>query len=680
MAKNVPVELKMSFHQHYQAMWPFVKPYAFRALLAILISIPIGALDSVVALALKPYMDIVLVDKSAQSPTYIPFLIIAFTSVQGGLNYAATYLNTWVGTKINHDVKRALFKKLLSLETSFFDDNDSGVVIQRFSTDTDTACTGLLENLKTFFSRFFSSVSLVCVLIYNSWQLSIIAIIFLFGALLPLTSVKRRIKNSIARSVEETTKIYTNYNETHNGNKTISSYNLQSYIYSKFDATLKVIFKLTMKIVQKTGWMTPLMHIIVSAGIGGVIWYGSTLIVEGKISAGNFVSFITALVLLYTPIKSIGKSFNNVQISFLAIERIIDILNIQPKIENAHNSKTLRHVKQGIEFQNVAFEYVPGVPVLKNINLKVKAGSNIAIVGNSGGGKTTLVNLLPRFYDTTGGKILIDGVDIKKYSLESLRNNISVVFQDNFLFSGTIRENILLGNQNATQEEIDKGNYTNNSSNTSSPITIKLTAIWMSQNNITQMGSPFEASVEAVANKAWADMGYRLDIENVVAGVDSDACYDRLKAGEFDLGMGAITGYALDPLGLTQIFCSDNRSGFTLNWGPDTSVTDDRLTWAGEKYSFDGFCTASYGGGIYKDGNAIEPAILEVSSSRAFNLSIMSFCFLAFWLSISNESNISFIRFNKVSELEETTLISFTTDSISLEPSSVAITVEFVVH
>lgn len=456
MAKNVPVELKMSFHQHYQAMWPFVKPYAFRALLAILISIPIGALDSVVALALKPYMDIVLVDKSAQSPTYIPFLIIAFTSVQGGLNYAATYLNTWVGTKINHDVKRALFKKLLSLETSFFDDNDSGVVIQRFSTDTDTACTGLLENLKTFFSRFFSSVSLVCVLIYNSWQLSIIAIIFLFGALLPLTSVKRRIKNSIARSVEETTKIYTNYNETHNGNKTISSYNLQSYIYSKFDATLKVIFKLTMKIVQKTGWMTPLMHIIVSAGIGGVIWYGSTLIVEGKISAGNFVSFITALVLLYTPIKSIGKSFNNVQISFLAIERIIDILNIQPKIENAHNSKTLRHVKQGIEFQNVAFEYVPGVPVLKNINLKVKAGSNIAIVGNSGGGKTTLVNLLPRFYDTTGGKILIDGVDIKKYSLESLRNNISVVFQDNFLFSGTIRENILLGKPDATEEEINK--------------------------------------------------------------------------------------------------------------------------------------------------------------------------------------------------------------------------------
>ena len=454
MAKSVPVELKMSFHQHYEAMWPFVKPYAFRALMAILITIPIGALDSVVALALKPYMDIVLVDKSSQSPAYIPFLIIAFTSVQGCLNYAATYLNTWVGTKINHDVKRALFKKLLGLETSFFDTNDSGVIIQRFSTDCDTACTGLLENLKTFFSRFFSSISLICVLIYNSWQLSIIAIIFLIGALLPLSSVKRRIKKSIARNVEETTKIYTNYNETHNGSKTISAYNLQSYIYSRFDATLRVIFKLTMKVVQRTGWMTPLMHIIVSAGIGGVIWYGSTLIVDGKISAGNFVSFITALVLLYTPIKSIGKSFNNVQVSFLAIERIIDILNIKPQIENCAKPKPLKKIKQGIKFENVCFGYLPDVPVLKNITIDIPAGSNVAIVGNSGGGKTTLVNLLPRFYDVTSGQVLIDGINIKNYSLESLRDKIAVVFQDNFLFSGTIRENILLGKPDASEAEI----------------------------------------------------------------------------------------------------------------------------------------------------------------------------------------------------------------------------------
>ena len=342
--ENIPV-LKMNFSEHYRVMWPFVKPYLFRAILAVLLSIPIGALDSVVALSLKPYMDIVLVDKSAQSPDYIPFLIIAFTTIQGGLNYAANYMNTWVGTKINQDLKRVLFQKLLSLETAFFDAHNSGLIIQRFSSDTDTACNGLLANLKTFITQFFSSFSLVCVLIYNSWQLSIIAIVVLFCSLLPLTSVKRRIKKSVSKSVEESTKTFTVYNETHSGHKTISAYNLQNIIYQRFDETLKQIFKLTIKIVQKTGWITPLMHIIVSAGIGGVIWYGSTLIVEHKISAGNFVSFITALVLLYTPIKNIGKSFNNVQMSFLAIERIFELLYLKPQITDCKNAQKLEKIK-----------------------------------------------------------------------------------------------------------------------------------------------------------------------------------------------------------------------------------------------------------------------------------------------------------------------------------------------
>jgi len=456
MSKSEQIELKMSFHEHYKIMWPFIKPYTFRALLAVLISIPIGALDSVIALSLKPYMDIVLVDKSAQSPAYIPFLIIAFTTLQGALNYAATYMNTWVGTKINHDLKRHLFKKMLCLETSFFDNHDSGMIIQRFNSDCTTACSGLLDNLKTFISRFFSSVSLICVLFYNSWQLAIIAVTVLLLALMPLSSVKRRIKKSITQNVQESTKIYTNYNETHNGNKTISSYNMQNYIYDKFNSALIKVFKLTMKVVQKTGWMTPLMHIIVSAGIGGVIWFGSTLIVNGTISAGNFVSFITALILLYTPIKSIGKSFNNVQISFLAIERIVELINIIPAIVDCDKPKTLKKIKKGIEFKDVGFEYVKDCPILKNVNLQVKAGSNIAIVGNSGGGKTTLVNLLPRFYEVNSGQILIDDINIKNYSLKSLRDNIAVVFQDNFLFSGTIRDNILFGKPDATEQQINK--------------------------------------------------------------------------------------------------------------------------------------------------------------------------------------------------------------------------------
>ena len=445
---------KLPFIEHYKKMWPFVKPYMFRAILAILICIPIGALDSVVALSLKPYMDIVLVDKTESSPAYIPLLIVAFTSVQGFLNYAATYLNTWVGTKINQDLKRALYKKLLHLETSYYDQHNSGFVIQRFNTDCDIACSGLLENLKVFVSRFFSSISIICVLIYNSWQLAIIAVLILGCALMPLASVRRRIKRVVMGSVVEGAKVVSNYNETYSGNKTIASYNLQNKIYNTFDSTLHNLFKLTIKMVQKTAWMTPALHIIVSIGIGAVIGYGSYLIVNGDITSGNFVSFITALILLYTPIKSIGKNYNAMQVSFLAIERVVEILETEPTIFDKPNAVTLKGVKKSINFNHVYFEYKEGVPVLKDINLEVKAGTTVALVGNSGGGKTTIVNLIPRFYDVKSGSITIDKTDIRDISLESLRDNIAVVFQDNFLFAGTIRDNILLGKEDATEEEI----------------------------------------------------------------------------------------------------------------------------------------------------------------------------------------------------------------------------------
>ena len=222
MSKHEPIELKMKFHEHYQMMWPFIKPYLFRAILAVLVSIPIGALDSVIALALKPYMDVVMIEKSERAPFYIPFLIIAFTSIQGMLNYLATYLNTWVALKkINQDLKRHLFKKLMTMETSFFFLHESGVILQRFSADCDTACTGLLDNLRTFIEKFFSSFSLVCVLIYNSWQLSIIAIFILFGALFPLTKVRKKIKGIMDKTVFSGARVMTHYNEAFTGNRVV---------------------------------------------------------------------------------------------------------------------------------------------------------------------------------------------------------------------------------------------------------------------------------------------------------------------------------------------------------------------------------------------------------------------------------------------------------------------------
>lgn len=456
ISENIEKFKKTQFWYCYSRILPYVKPYWFRAILAVLICIPIGSLDAVIALALKPYMDLVMVEKTVQSPWYIPFGIVMFTVLQGFLNYMATYLNTWVGGKITADLKMDLYKKMLTLETSFFDKKNSGDIVFRFNNDADSACSGLLNNLKTFVSRLFSSLSLVCVLFYNSWQLAIIATIVLGGAFLPLANIRKRIKAVMDKSVAAGSKVITAYNETFSGNRTITAYNLRTYQENKFREIVRNIFNFQIKIVQRTSWLSPMMHVIVSVGIGAAIGYGSHLILTGQITSGNFVSFITALIMLYTPIKNLGNNFNAVQFSFMAIERVFGILEQKPAIVDKPNAVNLKEINSGINFKNVNFEYVKGRPVLKNINLEVKKGETIALVGNSGGGKSTIVSLIPRFYDIKSGEIQIDGINIKDYTLESLRENISVVFQDNFLFSGTIKQNILLGKQDASDEEIQQ--------------------------------------------------------------------------------------------------------------------------------------------------------------------------------------------------------------------------------
>ena len=444
------------FFINYKRMWPYIKPVWFRALCSMLICIPIGSLDAIIALALKPYMDLVMVEKSIQSPWYIPLGIVAFTSAQGGLKYLSSYISTWVGGKITNGLKYDMFKKLLTMPTLFFDKRNSGDIVFQFNNQADIACNGLLDNLSVFTQRFFSSISLILVLFYNSWQLALIAVVMLGCAFAPVAKLQKKIKSVLNKTVVADAAIITEYNEVFAGNKTITSYNLAQHETNKFHYILQNIFKLRIKMVQKTQWLSPMMHVIVSIGIAAAIGYGSHLIMSNQITAGNFVSFITALILLYTPIKNIGNNLNAVQFSFFSIERIFEVLDSVPEIRDKENPITMKKEHNQIQFENVCFEYVENVPVLKNINLSVKRGETIALVGNSGGGKSTLVNLIPRFYDVKSGSIKIDGIDIRDYSLNSLRQNIAVVFQDNFLFSGTIRENILLGKENATEEELQR--------------------------------------------------------------------------------------------------------------------------------------------------------------------------------------------------------------------------------
>lgn len=435
---------------------PYFRPYLFRTFLALGLAIPIGALDAVIALALKPYMDIVMLNKQIHSTWYIPFLIILFTTIQGSLNYLATYMNDWVGGRVTNDLKIDLYTKLMRQSSYFFDKQTSGKVLKAYNNDADKSCSGLLSNMKSCISRLFSSISLIGVLFYNSWQLAIIAVSVLTCAMIPLMKMKSAIKDVYNRSEGENAKVLTTYNEAFGGNKIIAAYNLYNLNSKKFSKLVHNVFNLKMKITQHVGWLSPMMHIIVSVGIGAVIGLGSYFIVKGSLTAGQFVSFITALIMLYTPIKGLGNNAKNMTTCLCAMDRVVSKLDKKTGFQDKKDAVDFPKFSEKITFDDVSFYYKKDVYVLHNISFEVKKGETIALVGNSGGGKTTIVNLLPRFYNTKGGDIKIDGTSIYKIKIDDLRANIAVVFQDNFLFEGTIRDNIMIGNLDATKEELQQ--------------------------------------------------------------------------------------------------------------------------------------------------------------------------------------------------------------------------------
>ncbi len=454
---KIKMDEKYGENENYHSLTtilPYFKPYLFRTLLALLLAIPIGSLDAVIALSLKPYMDIVMLNKQMQSPLYIPFLIIIFTTIQGTLNYLATYMNDWVGGKVTNDLKIDLYKKLMHQSSSFFDKQTSGKVLKGYNNDADKSCSGLLTNIKTCISRLFSSISLIAVLFYNSWMLAIIAVIALSCAMIPLMKMKSTIKGVYNKSEGENAKVLTTYNEAFAGNKIIAAYNLYDLKKSQFNKLVNTVFGLRIKITQHVGWLSPLMHIIVSCGIGAVIGLGSYLIVQGKLTAGQFVSFITALIMLYTPIKGLGNNAKSMTTCLCAMERVVSKLDKKSGIIDKPDAINFPDFKDKITFEDINFEYKKDKPVLKNISFEVPKGETIALVGNSGGGKTTIVNLLPRFYKLKKGAIKIDGISINDIKLNDLRAHIAIVFQDNFLFEGTIRDNILLGKLDATEAEL----------------------------------------------------------------------------------------------------------------------------------------------------------------------------------------------------------------------------------
>ncbi len=447
-------------------IFPYIRPLIPRTLIAFILAIPLGLLDGATAYALKPYIDVVvngnpMIVRGCELTrdvlaALIPWLIVGFAVVQGLLKYINAYLTDWLSNTISNSIKIDLFKKLTSLDSKFFDENSSGLVLSRFLNDPDTASRSVIDSIKTLITCATGAMGLIAVLLYNSWKLALVGVAVLVLAFLPVAMIRKKIKEVSNASMVLGGGINTNFNETYHGNKIMTGYSLQNNLNEKFQEQIRKSFNLAMSLTKRVGWMSPIMYLIASIGVAIVMLFGNHLIISGEMTTGSFASFITSLLLLYKPVKDLGRTLTGLQGVFVAMSRVFELFDLVPEIKDKESVKTLTGVNSDITFENVCFEYEENIPVLKNISFSAKRGQTIALVGNSGGGKSTIVNLLPRFYDVKTGSIKIDGIDIKDYSLSSLRSHISEVFQDNFLFSGTIRDNILMGKFDATNEEVEE--------------------------------------------------------------------------------------------------------------------------------------------------------------------------------------------------------------------------------
>ena len=353
-------------------IYPYIKPFLGRVILGFLVAIPVGALDGVVAFFLKPYMDYVIGQKdlvfTVLNNTYsiswsalavsIPFAVVLFAVVQGVLRYLNSYLTDWTSQKITNGVKIALFDKLVYMDTAFFDENSSGIIITRYLNDPDTASKGIVTNLKNIATSLFGAISLIAVMLYSSWRLALIGIIVLCIAFIPVAIIRKKIKSTSNRNMVIGGNITTNFNETYSGNKVMRAYGLEERQRALFRNQVHDSFDTNMSLVKRAGWMSPLMYLIASFGIAIVLGYGTHLIMTGKMTAGGFASFVTSLLLLYKPIKTLGHTLTDIQTLFVALGRVFELFDIQPNLVDNPNAINFTGLKSSIELKNVFFEYV----------------------------------------------------------------------------------------------------------------------------------------------------------------------------------------------------------------------------------------------------------------------------------------------------------------------------------
>jgi subfamily B ATP-binding cassette protein MsbA len=437
----------------YRRLLELVKPHWHRLAIAMVCMVGVAICTAALPYLVKPVLDDIFIKKNAETLNFLSIVVFLVFTIKALTEWGHAYLMSYVGQSIVAHLRQQLYDHLQRLPLSFFDRMPTGLLMSRVTNDVNlvqgavsNALTGLLKDPLTL-------VGLLAVMFIREWQLSLISMVVLPFAFFPVVKFGRMLRRISTKSQESMGDISVILHETISGSRIVKAFGMEEYEKERFSRENIRYFRYLMKSVMVRALSSPMMEFLGGIAIVFVILYGGYRVIEGVSTPGEFFSFLGALLLLYEPIKRLSRVNNVVQEGIAAATRIYDILDTSPGIQDQPDAIDLPPIQRELELRNVQFRY-DNEPVLKDINLKVSAGEVIAIVGVSGAGKSTLVDLIPRFYEVSDGAVLIDGINVRNVTMDSLRNQIGIVTQQTILFNDTVRNNIAYGDINKSDGQI----------------------------------------------------------------------------------------------------------------------------------------------------------------------------------------------------------------------------------
>ena len=438
--------------EQYKRLIRYLKPYWWVVAIATMFSLATSGISGAMAWYIKPVIDGINLNKDIHIIKTFPLLYIGFFTLKGLFSFAYSFLMRAVGSKVVRDVREQLFKKLIGLPMNFYVNRPSGELISRVINDSNVLQGLLGYSVKDIIVEGTSFLVLLIIAFIRRWDLALIAITVLPFSFFVINKFGKKMKKISQQTQEQISGLIIRLTESISGIKMIKGFRREKLHEDKFNEENKKNYRVALKGARTIEYSSLIHEIITGIGSTSILFYGFYLVFHDKMTMGDLLSFFAAIGMMYTPIRRLGNANNNLQQARAASERIFYLLDQQPEVDG---TKNLTEIKNEIVFDNVRFIY-PGTrkKVLDDINFRVKKGELVAIVGKSGAGKTTMADMLPRFYKPVSGSIFIDGIDVNDVTLESLRKNIGIVSQDIILFNETVMDNIALGKPDATEEEI----------------------------------------------------------------------------------------------------------------------------------------------------------------------------------------------------------------------------------